>query len=355
MHRDLKPENIFLSRQAGDEGGGPVLKVLDFGIAKFHKKPGPAKGTTPGMIIGTMQYMAPEQLQGAEADPRSDVYALGLILVEMLTGRLPWGQSKEQSDAQFALRMVQPAQKLAELRRDERFSPELQRLADDMLTAEPASRPAQAGELMPRLRQLPEAAAQFPADSISPPDSLRSVARSASAQPMLATQRTSAFRLSALPPASRRALVALPLLVLVGLGRYLGRRPAPPAPPVQTLPSPDKTPERTPDKAPPPAKTLDKPIAGKPSATSRTAVAHSSALQVQFATPDAKGVTLSCGGRRLGAPSCVGSALCRWTVSVSAGQKCSAERGKAKKQYSYAELQKTAPDRKNLIHVLVYF
>lgn len=339
MHRDLKPENIFLSRQAGDEGGGPVLKVLDFGIAKFHKKPGPAKGTTPGMIIGTMQYMAPEQLQGAEADPRADVYALGLILVEMLTGRLPWGQSKEQSDAQFALRMVQPAQKLAELRRDERFSPELQRLADDMLTAEPASRPAQAGELMPRLRQLPEAAAQFPADSITPPDSLRSVARSA----------------SALPPASRRALVALPLLVLVGLGRYLGRRPAPPAPPVQTLPSPDKTPEKTPDKAPPPAKTLDKPIAGKPSATSRTAVAHSSALQVQFATPDAKGVTLSCGGRRLGAPSCVGSALCRWTVSVSAGQKCSAERGKAKKQYSYAELQKTAPDRKNLIHVLVYF
>jgi len=352
---DLKPENIFLSRQAGDEGGGPVLKVLDFGIAKFHKKPGPAKGTTPGMIIGTMQYMAPEQLQGAEADPRADVYALGLILVEMLTGRLPWGQSKEQSYAQFALRMVQPPQKLAELRRDERFSTELQRLVDDMLAAEPASRPAQAGELVPRLRQLPEAAALFPGDSLSPPDSLRSVARSAAAQPVLATQRTSAFRLSALPLASRRALVALPLLVLVGLGLVLALRPAPSAPPVQTLPAPDKAPGMPPEKAPLSAKTPDKPVASKPGVTSRTAAAHSSALQVQFATPDAKGVTLSCGGRRLGAPTCVGSALCRWTVSVSAGQKCIAERGKTKKQYSFAELQKTAPDRKNLIHVLVYF
>jgi serine/threonine-protein kinase len=92
VHRDLKPDNLFLATRTSDEGHAgteTVLKVLDFGIAKFQKRAMPAKGTAPGMVIGTMQYMAPEQMQGAEADPRADVYALGLILVEMLTARLP--------------------------------------------------------------------------------------------------------------------------------------------------------------------------------------------------------------------------------------------------------------------------
>src|SRR6185295_17226014 len=97
----------------------------------------PTKGTAPGMIIGAMQYMSPEQLQGAEADPRADVYALGLILVEMLTGLLPWGVSKEQAFSLYALRMVQPPRPLQEMLPEQPFSPELQRFVSDLLAIEP--------------------------------------------------------------------------------------------------------------------------------------------------------------------------------------------------------------------------
>ncbi len=362
VHRDLKPENIFLARQAGEESGAPVLKVLDFGIAKFHKRPAAAKGTTPGMIIGTMQYMAPEQLQGAEADPRADVYALGLILVEMLVGRLPWGQSKEQSYAQFALRMVQPPQKLAELRPGERFSAELQRFIDELLAIEPEGRPAQAGELLPRLRQVPEAAGLFPADSYSGFDLSRGGERKSSPLPVPATQRVPAFSLAALSPRLRGVLLATPLLGLLLAGLYFALRPSPPpqlpVPSATPLSPADKSADKSADKPPdkvPLDKPADKPTVSKSSAGSRPTAPHSATLQVQFATTEAKGVSLSCAGRKLGAPSCSGAGICKWVVSVASGQKCLAERGKAKKLYSYAELQKTAPDRKNLIHILVHF
>jgi len=85
VHRDLKPENVFLER------GG--VKILDFGVAKFqHRRELGATGgeTIAGMIIGTAGYMAPEQVRGEETDARSDLFALGVILYEMLTGRAPF-------------------------------------------------------------------------------------------------------------------------------------------------------------------------------------------------------------------------------------------------------------------------
>src|SRR5262249_42493330 len=88
-HRDLKPSNVMLSKS------GP--KLLDFGLAKL-KQPTPRSGslsdsavsrdaTAPGTILGTMQYMAPEQLEGKEADARTDIFAFGAVLYEMLTGK----------------------------------------------------------------------------------------------------------------------------------------------------------------------------------------------------------------------------------------------------------------------------
>jgi len=84
IHRDLKPSNIMLTK-AG-------VKLLDFGLAKQHQESTPegstiARVTEEGYILGTVQYMAPELFQGREADARSDIFALGLVLYEMVTGR----------------------------------------------------------------------------------------------------------------------------------------------------------------------------------------------------------------------------------------------------------------------------
>jgi TolB-like protein/tRNA A-37 threonylcarbamoyl transferase component Bud32 len=80
VHRDLKPGNIMI-----DQDGN--AKIMDFGIARSLK----GKGITgAGVLIGTPEYMSPEQVEGKEADERSDIYALGVILYEMITGRLPF-------------------------------------------------------------------------------------------------------------------------------------------------------------------------------------------------------------------------------------------------------------------------
>tara|TARA_R110002096_G_scaffold44526_13_gene120715 strand:- start:359757 stop:362852 length:3096 start_codon:yes stop_codon:yes gene_type:complete len=89
IHRDLKPENIYLTSR---EGTSDFVKVLDFGIAKSSEaeEARSKKLTSPGMAMGTPEYMAPEQAAGKPADERCDVYALGAILYEMLTGSPPY-------------------------------------------------------------------------------------------------------------------------------------------------------------------------------------------------------------------------------------------------------------------------
>jgi serine/threonine-protein kinase len=94
IHRDLKPENVLILRRDGQPN---FVKVLDFGIAKSgadadlkESQGGQRRLTHPGMTMGTPEYMAPEQAAGKPADPRSDVYAVGGLLYEMLTGNPPY-------------------------------------------------------------------------------------------------------------------------------------------------------------------------------------------------------------------------------------------------------------------------
>lgn len=87
IHRDLKPDNIFLTEMGGSKDW---VKVLDFGVAKMADAEGASTLTQTGMIFGTPKYMSPEQAEGKPIDYRADIYAIGVVMYEMLTGRPPF-------------------------------------------------------------------------------------------------------------------------------------------------------------------------------------------------------------------------------------------------------------------------
>ena len=87
IHRDLKPENVVLEPM---RSGGDFVKVVDFGLAKMKQEVATTSITSPGIVCGTPDYMAPEQGRGDPIDARSDLYACGVILFQLLTGRLPF-------------------------------------------------------------------------------------------------------------------------------------------------------------------------------------------------------------------------------------------------------------------------
>ncbi|HEY2433223.1 MAG TPA: protein kinase [Vicinamibacterales bacterium] len=127
VHRDLKPGNVMLTKSGA--------KLLDFGLARSTRTPS-HNVTKTGMLLGTLRYMSPEQLQGAEADARSDVWAFGCVLYQMLTARLPFdGESDATIGA--AILGAQPPPLAASVRG---LPPPLQRIVDRCLAKEPDDR-----------------------------------------------------------------------------------------------------------------------------------------------------------------------------------------------------------------------
>jgi serine/threonine-protein kinase len=139
VHRDLKPENVVVTRH----DDRTTLKILDFGLARFGVA-GLAETSSlsvAGSIVGTFGYMSPEQLTGGEVDLRTDVFAIGVMLVEALTGRRPWGGET------FAAQLTAVLNEEYHFPRDDEKGAALDDLLQRALAKDPAERYSSAVEM----------------------------------------------------------------------------------------------------------------------------------------------------------------------------------------------------------------
>ena len=143
IHRDIKPANILI-----DPAG--TVKVCDFGIALLHKSIGEASLTRAGTVVGTCQFMAPEQATGKPVDARTDLYALGCVLYTMLAGSPPF--NADNPIDVLRRHLEEPPAPLRAHRED--IPPDLDRLVRELLEKHPAHRPATAWSVRDRLRAV---------------------------------------------------------------------------------------------------------------------------------------------------------------------------------------------------------
>src|SRR6266852_9931206 len=136
VHRDLKPDNIMLTRR---KDGADVVKVVDFGIAKaVEGDQAGQKVTKTGLVVGTPEFMSPEQLSGDTLDGRSDLYSLALVFYRMLSGKLPFEATTVQET--MIKRLTDDPITLAEARPDLTFPAGLQLVLDTALARTPMER-----------------------------------------------------------------------------------------------------------------------------------------------------------------------------------------------------------------------
>jgi serine/threonine-protein kinase len=141
IHRDLKPENIILEPV---RSGGDFVKVVDFGLAKMRVEAAQPGITSPGIVCGTPEYMSPEQGRGDNLDPRSDIYAVGVIMYQLLTGKLPF---EAESPTQVVLMHIgEPPKDPRQVAPDRKIPSELVEVCLMALQKEPGHRFSNADE-----------------------------------------------------------------------------------------------------------------------------------------------------------------------------------------------------------------
>ena len=200
VHRDLKPDNVMLIER---EGFADWVKVLDFGIAKIHIEESDPERSQPltqmGTVFGTPQYMSPEQGQGHTVDARADLYTLGIILYEMLAGKLPF--HADDLVVLITRHITEPPPPLPDS-----VHPRIREFVDALLKKLPDERIQTAAEVVARADAL------LADPQIFPPGSLPPAAHSSG------------------PPATSRALDAIraatipSVMRVADLGRSLGQR-----------------------------------------------------------------------------------------------------------------------------------
>ena len=233
IHRDLKPDNLFFARVLSGGQYEEIVKVLDFGIAKMLRDEDAAMNaveTQAGTVFGTPRYMSPEQAQGKPLDPRSDLYALGVILYQMLTGRPPFAD--DDAVVVMARYIKTQPRPPSEICPEAMIPADVERVVMRTLSNDPNDRPPTAEALSAELaRALESMAAATSGVRISvsqPPQPIPDAIAAGIAPPP--------------PPQARTGLVVLTLIgvgvaaaVLVFLAIHFGTRrdvadvPAPPA------------------------------------------------------------------------------------------------------------------------------
>lgn len=258
VHRDLKPTNLHLEKVGDDED---FVKVLDFGIAKILQSSSLDRSdlTTAGLMIGTLDYMAPEQMLGGEITGATDLYTLGIVIYEMIAGVRPFGAANTPAAA-LAASLANPAP----LSSRAIIPAELDRIVMRCLARETADRYATADELAADLdrlvagrRKAGRAARPLP-DPDSHGDEATTVAapvgaRLPSSLPGLAAVRDTAPDTPRPVPVARKQAADSVLTTLPGVGAVRARTQLTPAPPLAVAKgAAGKAPPPIPKTPPPP-------------------------------------------------------------------------------------------------------
>ena len=213
VHRDLKPDNIMVAK---DRDGADCVKVVDFGIAKAANNEA-QKVTRTGLVVGTPEYMSPEQLAGDPLDGRSDIYSLALVAFTMLTGRLPFPSETVQES--MIMRLTERPRSLSEMKPDVSWPSPLQAAIDKGLARDARDRYASAAEfgrdVSQAVERMPQTVTTDARTSIMAPQSVPAT-RVGPAPTMISTEASPPKR-SKLPVIAGVATVIVGAAVVFGM------------------------------------------------------------------------------------------------------------------------------------------
>jgi serine/threonine-protein kinase len=220
VHRDLKPGNILIVETAGTSH----VKIMDFGTAQLLNEEGAQKGSHPSTEIGTPWYMSPEQAAGQETDPRTDLYAVGIILFEMLTKARPY--TAEDPMRVLAMHLSSPIPSPRALKPEVGISPELEAVMVKAMQKQPADRFPTAEEFAAALEHIPEVKRQQKARPLPPSAALAQTVPPPPATPSVETLPPRREETPQTPPSrgGRRNKIIVMVIaagLTVGLGGWL--------------------------------------------------------------------------------------------------------------------------------------